>query len=505
MQAQRELDAAQTSAERNALGQFATPPGLAQSIVRQAVALLPPAEPIRFLDPAFGTGAFFSALRRTADPSRVMSCRGIERDPRIVREAKRLWRGTKLRLRRADFTTLDAPKTDRSKANLLVCNPPYVRHHHLTAIEKKRLRAAALDASGVRLSGLAGLYCYFLTVAHAWLARDGIAAWLIPSEFMDVNYGRAVREYLLDRVTLLRVHRFDAEDVQFGDALVSSAVVYFRHATPAPSNKMRVTSGGSLEQPKHCVLSDVRRLRRAAKWATDMTLARRSHGHDAVLSDLFTIKRGLATGCNEFFVMDAARIATTGIERRFVRPLLPSPRLLPQDEVAADADGEPQIDRPLWLLDCRLTAESANAQNASLRRYLQEGIEQRVHERYLCRHRRPWFAQENRPPAPFLCTYMGRRVRSGSPFRFILNHSRATAANVYLMLYPKPPLADLLHKRPPLKRKIWRALSSITPAALLREGRTYGGGLHKLEPKELGNVTADVLLAVLPKSFSQSR
>ena len=55
------------------------------------------------------------------------------------------------------------------------------------------------------------------------MADDGLAAWLIPSEFMDVNYGRAIKEYLLNQVTLLRIHRFDPSDVQFNDALVSSA------------------------------------------------------------------------------------------------------------------------------------------------------------------------------------------------------------------------------------------------------------------------------------------
>ena len=37
-------------------------------------------------------------------------------------------------------------------------------------------------------------------------------------------------------------------------------------------------------------------------------------------------------------------------------------------------------------------------------------------------------------------------------------------------------------------REIWEYLNSLNPDTLLSEGRVYGGGLHKLEPKELGNV-----------------
>ncbi|MGH3090493.1 MAG: hypothetical protein ACRDSJ_24705, partial [Rubrobacteraceae bacterium] len=47
-------------------------------------------------------------------------------------------------------------------------------------------------------------------------------------------------------------------------------------------------------------------------------------------------------------------------------------------------------------------------------------------------------------------------------------------------------------------RKAWLALNSITSETLSSEGRVYGGGLHKVEPKELGNVPADAVLAAIP-------
>jgi hypothetical protein len=49
---------------------------------------------------------------------------------------------------------------------------------------------------------------------------------------MDVNYGRVLKRYLTERVTLRRIHRFDASDVQFDDALVTSAVVVFENTPP---------------------------------------------------------------------------------------------------------------------------------------------------------------------------------------------------------------------------------------------------------------------------------
>ena len=40
--------------------------------------------------------------------------------------------------------------------------------------------------------------------------------------------------------------------------------------------------------------------------------------------------------------------------------------------------------------------------------------------------------------------------------------------------------------------------SCRTKEQLLDEGRVYGGGLHKLEPKELANVDASAIAALLP-------
>jgi hypothetical protein len=95
---------------------------------------------------------------------------------------------------------------------------------------------------------------------------------------------------------------------------------------------------------------------------------------------------------------------------------------------------------------------------------------------------------------------MGRQdTGKGRPFRFILNHSKATATNVYLMLYPKPALAKVLLDKPELLKDVWQALDRISDEALMGEGRVYGGGLHKLEPRELGNALAERILEVLPK------
>jgi hypothetical protein len=495
---QDDLDAKKEAAERNRMGQFATPTSLAVDILRYAKAQLGQSEKVRFIDPAIGTGAFYSALLNVFPKERIDAAVGYEIDPHYGVPAKELWGDTGLDLRREDFTRAEAP-TDAGKFDLLICNPPYVRHHHIINGEKQRLKLRTQAVCGVQIGGLAGLYCYFLGLSHAWLRHGGLAGWLIPSEFMDVNYGVSLKRYFLDKVTLLHIHRFDPNDVQFGDALVSSAVVWFRKEPPPAGHQVRFTYGGSLQQPKLDRLVAVETLRRDPKW-TRYPVKRSHEATDGpVLADFFEIKRGLATGNNSYFILSIEEIERRGLPMEAFKPILPSPRYLPNDEVKPDRKGNPILERRLFLLDPPWTEEEIRGRYPKLWAYLEEGKAEGIAEGYLCRHRKPWYTQEDRPPAPFVCTYLGRSdKRNGRPFRFILNNSQATAANVYLMLYPKSRIERALQDSPELKRQVWSFLNEICPKVMLGEGRVYGGGLHKLEPRELGNVPARLMLDLLP-------
>ncbi|MGC1402343.1 MAG: SAM-dependent DNA methyltransferase [Thermodesulfobacteriota bacterium] len=492
---QADLDAKKTQAERNRLGQFATPTGLARDILKYAYSLIPQKEKVSFLDPAIGTGAFYSALLKIFPKNRIEGALGFEIDSHYGDPSALLWKNSGLTLKLGDFTN----EEPSGRFNLVTCNPPYVRHHHLQNGNKFRLQSRTLRASGLKLSGLAGLYCHFLGLSHAWMAKGGVAGWLIPSEFMDVNYGQAVKRYLLERVTLLHIHRFDPNEVQFADALVSSAVVWFRNTPPPPYHAVSFTLGGTLLEPGISRSISARELALEPKWTRFPAAAVRPPTTSPKLSDFFQIKRGIATGNNNYFILSEEDVKTHSLPMQELRPILPSPRYLPDDEVKADKDGNPIVARRLFLLDTHLSESDIKARFPQLWTYLEKGKAQGLHERYLCSHRFPWYSQENRPPAPILCTYIGRGdTKRGCPFRFILNDSRATVANVYLAMYPTPLLARTMKNDKTLIRKLWRELNAISAEKLLGEGRVYGGGLFKLEPKELANVDASAIAELIP-------
>jgi adenine-specific DNA-methyltransferase len=516
---QERLNKLKTHEERNRLGQYATPTVLATDMLQYSKSLLPSDAPIRFLDPAFGSGAFFSALLRTFPLKRINSVAGYEIDEIYIQQVMDLWHDFHLELHHADFTRVSPPESEHEKATLLICNPPYVRHHYLSKEDKSWLQARVTRLINIKLSGLSGLYGYFLCLAHQWMADNCLAGWLIPGEFLDVNYGQQIREYLLSHVTVLRIHRFDANDLQFSDALTSSAIVWFRNTLPSAQHEVEFTGGGTLLAPLISRFVSLRSLKSNYKWSTyfrnyteqwslfsieEVTspILRSNEYHsistsrEYILSDLFEIKRGVATGANKFFILTDEQVQAYGIAQKFLKPVLPGPRFLSVDEIKADAKGMPLLEKVYFLLSCNFTEEFVKKDDILLWKYLQMGKERGIHNGYLCRHRTPWYVQEYRPPAPLLCTYMGRQSRERrSPFRFILNQSCATATNVYLLLYPRPWLQEMLHSQPELMRMIWRYLNAIPVSMLVDGGRTYGDGLHKLEPGELGRIPVSSLVA----------
>lgn len=492
---QASLDGRLSAADRNRLGQFATPHALAQDILGLARCYITPDEPIYFLDPAVGTGVFFGALLETFNPERVCSATGFDVHKPTADIANELWGPFGLRVRWEDFTKAAEPERDLPRFNLVVCNPPYSRHHHLSSEIKNRLKRLVAQRVGLSVNGLAGLYCYFVLLADAWLANKGVALWLVPAEFLDVNYGSVLRQYLSTRVTLRRLHRFNTEDVQFSDALVSSCVIAFEKALPSSSHEVEFSGGGSLHKPDYTTTVPVAELVKAHKWGqfTIENVARvqtrlSSPRLRLCLGDLFEVKRGVATGANEFFILDVERARELGLPVEFLLPILPSPRYLSSDYIRTDESGWPIVPRRLALLNCNLPRHVVKHSHPQLDYYLRSGETSGITGRYLLRKRTPWYKQEDRPAAPILCTYMGRAKIGRSVFRFFRNYSKATAPNVYLMLYPKRRLQGAESRAPGILDRVFLTLRQLSDEECLGEGRTYGGGLSKLEPRELARV-----------------
>ncbi len=491
---QSSLDSAKTAAERNRLGQFATPNLLAIEITRYIATMIDDDE-INFADPSIGTGSFFSAALTILGRARIKSAIGVELDSDFSSSANNLWREVGLQVITGDFTELVEKSSSLTSPNLLLANPPYVRHHHLSRDDKKRLQRLVQRLVGVDVNGLAGLYVYFLLLATYWMADNGYAAWLIPSEFMDVNYGASLKQFLTSQVTLIRVHRFSPDDIQFGDALVSSAVLIFRKTQPPVNHAAEFTFGGTLSDPETKEQVALNRLQESRKWTAYPNLPQDersniSEGTGITLANYFRIQRGIATGDNKFFIIEQDEAIRRGFPRNCIRPILPSPRHLKETVIKPDCDGFPLTNPRLCVIDCDLPEHVVEKRYPKLWEYLVSADSLGVKDGYLVSKRNPWYQQEKREPPMFLCTYMGRGTQERKPFRFIWNQTNAIATNLYLMLYPVKSLQRMLVNHPERAEEVYKILCLVTGNELRGEGRVYGGGLHKIEPKELGRISA---------------
>src|ERR1022692_902244 len=100
---QSRIDSQKSQAERNRLGQFATPNPLALDIARYVDSLVPAGQLIRFADPSIGTGSFFSAALAVFGTERIQSATGVELDESFANAARSLWTDAGLEIISGDF------------------------------------------------------------------------------------------------------------------------------------------------------------------------------------------------------------------------------------------------------------------------------------------------------------------------------------------------------------------------------------------------------------------
>ena len=465
-------------AQRRSAGQFQTPTWAADLMARWLLT-----EPCgTLLDPGVGAGRL---LFRTAElngeteyaPERMM---GLDVDP-VSLEMARL----NLLMRGVGNVTLSQRNflLDRlsRRPDAVICNPPYSRHHSVPAAEKQAIHTGFETRLGLRLSRLAGLHVLFLVRALEVVRKGGRLAFITPAEWLDVNYGQEIKRFVLERAQIEAVVLLKDDHLLFDGALTTAAITFIRAGTGSSEPTRIVRMPGRLPEVERALAAvggEARGLRTEEVSLTDQMKwsrpARRRGSRGVPLAELATIRRGVATGCNRFFVLSEETRRKRGLEHSDLLPCVTSPRLVSGNELTAEDLEDLKNDVPRWLLEVRDPA--AEAGSGAVGRYLRWGKRvHKAHRGYLANTRTPWYALEQRAQSPILFTYMNRD-RS----RFIRNRVGAVPLNTFLIIEPASGVdADELWElllRPDLERQVKQAR------------RNYGGGLWKIEPRELGQI-----------------
>ncbi len=468
------------------LGQYFTPYPVARFMaewVHQAPRLR------QVMDPAVGLGIFFRAMM-DVNPGFQGVFHGFDIDRSMLEQLKRLLPDSLapgLVIHDRDFLLAE----DNERYDGILCNPPYVRYKAVPGREELIRRIEKW--SGIALSPYTNLYAYFILRCGQVLAPEGRAAILVPSDFLYSGFGIPVKKYLLQSGLLQYLILFDQSDSLFDEAITTSCILLLqkdiRSRPPSFLTIQRVADLDALARDIACLdrssvplsvitPADISPDEKWNRFFYDPASSGEFH-RLIPFSSVARAMRGIACGDNRFFTFSKEKIARSGIPNSLFLPCLTrasqatQPFFTKQDFFRLAEGG-----KPVFLLDaCR------NPDHPAVRAYLEEGVQNGSHLRYLTRNRLPWYRLESRPPAPILATTFNR-----SELRFVRNEASVRNLTCFHSIYIRPELeakTDLL---------MAYLLTPLARLLIRRNRRTYGDGLVKYEPGDLNTaLIADLI------------
>jgi adenine-specific DNA-methyltransferase len=427
--------------------------------------------PRLLLDPACGSGSLLAAAaHERTGPTKFA---GIDVDPLAIAmtSANATLRGVaELELHARNFLLDDVEQPP----DAVICNPPFTRHQQLRREEKVAIHAGFKRRLGLEISQLASLHVLFLVRALEVSAEDARLAFITPAHWLDRNYGRVVKMFLLERAHVEAIVRFPAHQLVFEHAVTTAAVTLIRkgaHRSVRARTRFADAASISRDDIMQAFSADTGgthvQLSPGERWSPGRS--RRSR-QATTLQEVARVRRGAATGCNKFFVLTDEARRLYGLNWSCLRPCAGSPRWFDGDEIDDNTLAALPASAPRWLL-----YPSRARLGGPLERYLHRAAALGVHERHLVKLRvkagRPWWEVEADFEAPILFTYLNR-MRP----RFVRNRAGAIPLNNWLVIEPLSGVdPDVL----------FAALKEASETALRADAREYGSGLWKLEPSEL--------------------
>ncbi|HVZ01460.1 MAG TPA: hypothetical protein VHA35_18270 [Dongiaceae bacterium] len=450
---------------RRALGATYTPPAIVAAMLDWTARQAAGAVFRRIVDPGAGSGRFLLAAARRFPEAALV---GIEVDPLAAALLRANLAAAGLAGRatviEGDYRAAGLPPCDGP--TLFIGNPPYLRHHGI-APGWKDWYAAAAARHGVQASRLAGLHLHFF-LRTLEIARDGdLGCFVTAAEWLDVNYGAALRRLLLGPLGLAALHRLDPKMLPFDDAVTTGAIIGFR---PGSTTAVEVGDIASLERLGGLSGGSIvpRAAFAAPRWSQIGRARRAAPAGWSALGEICRVHRGQVTGGNAVWI---AGPRGGPVPERFLFAAVTKAR-----ELIAAGDALSDASRLRRVIDLPIDLDGAEAE---VQRFLAWAKAQGADAGYIARHRPAWWSVGLRAAAPILCTYMARR-----PPAFVRNRCAARHINIAHGLYPREPMSDA----------VLDALAAFLRTNVAQSsGRTYAGGLTKFEPKEMERIAVPPL------------
>ncbi|WP_051067684.1 Eco57I restriction-modification methylase domain-containing protein [Methylomonas sp. MK1] len=419
--------------------------------------------PSRVIDPGAGSGRFIMAAGKVFTKAQLIA---IEMDPlaALMLRANICVHGWSDRttIMVTDYREALLPKCDGVTA--FIGNPPYVRHHDIPE-NWKNWYASRFATFNITASALAGLHLYFFLQTRLLAKIGDVGTFITSAEWLDVNYGSALRRLLLEELGGIALHVLDPATEAFPGTSTTAAITCFRIGET--TQPVRVQSVGGISELNGLTQGiDIprKKLQSVHRWSIIVRPSLRINSGDIELGEFFRVHRGQVTGANGIWI---AGEHATFLPDRVKLPAITKAKDLIQAGPRLESTQSLRrvIDLPIDLDE--FTNEELKCVNKFLTWAKYHGADQS----YIAQHRKAWWSVGLKSPAPILCTYMARR-----PPQFTLNTCNARHINIAHGLYPRENLpADTMA----------RLVTWLNENIYTDSGRTYAGGLTKFEPKEI--------------------
>ena len=457
---------------RKKFAQFFTPPLIANAMANW---LLANNELKTVLEPAFGLGVFSRSLL-SQNPK--LNIKGFEIDKHIFGIAKEEFGdNVNINLLLQDYMYNDW----ENKYDGIICNPPYFKFHDY---DNKTVLKEIEHRLSCKLNGFTNLYTLFLLKSIHQLKPNGRCAYIVPSEFMNSDYGRLVKYHLLKTGTLRHIIVFDFDENVFEDALTTSCIILCANdqnndcVTFLTISNVKDMTSLAFQKNNHISFGDnqdlysPKELNPDVKWRMYYQPQNsQKFRHLVPFSKYAKVVRGIATGANDYFTFNTSKAAQFGIDSQYLMPCICK---------CADVKGQffhssdfkilVDNDKKVFLLN------AANTKDQKVKDYLAKGVSEGIDKKYLTSRRNPWFALEKREPAPIWVSVFNR-----NGLRFIRNYANISNLTTFHCVYPQKDLfsnvsTDLL----------FAYLLTDTSRRIFEDNaREYGNGLQKFEPNDL--------------------
>jgi len=418
------------------------------------------------LEPAFGLGIFSRlALEKNAN----LQVKGFDVDKIIYNKANKIFQNKNIDLFLEDYLYNDW----NNKYDAIICNPPYLKFHDYKNLEvltkiKKKLN--------IDLSGFTNIYTLFLLKSIYQLNENGKIAYIIPSEFLNSNYGKSIKKYLLESKLLKEIIVFDFKENIFDKVITTSAILLLEKTQNNSLNFININNifqlndFNNIEKKRY----SYKEIDFNIKWKKYYQKQNSLKYINLIPFNLVAkVKRGIATGANEYFIFNIEKAKKYNIDTKYLLPCITASKdiTLPIFTIK-DFDNLKNSNKNIFLFN------GVNQNDNYIKEYIEYGEKQNIHKRYLTSKRKPWYKLENRPPAPIL---VGVFNRNG--LKFIRNEANILNLTTFHCIY----LKDNLFLNIDIDLLFAYLLTDTAKEIFNDESREYGNGLKKFEPNDLNN------------------